>query len=93
MVDRQADADGAGKPADELAAARAELERRLAAGEWLTVPEVATLFGVHRNTAHRWATVYKKIRTRPSSAAGGTAALLCNPEDVQGLLRKLRGEE
>lgn len=93
MVDGQADADRAGELAEKRAAARAELERRLAAGEWLTIPEVATLFGVHRNTAHRWATVHKKIRVRPSSPAGGTAALLCNPADVQTLLRKTRGEE
>ncbi len=79
--------DGQADAADP-AQRRADLERRLDAGEWLTVPEVADLFGVHRNTPHRWG-----LRTRLSSPKGGTSARLCHPDDVRALLRKVRGEE
>ncbi len=85
MVDDRADA--------EFARQREDLERRLAAGEWLGIPQVATLFGVHRRTVHRWARVHVPplIRTKPSSPAGGTAALLCHPEDVKTLRERLQG--
>ncbi len=90
MVDDQADA--------ELARDRAEIERRLGCdpGYWPTTVEVATLFGVHRATAHRWTKVRKGerlLRSKPSSPAGGTAPLLCNPEDVKKLLARWREQQ
>ncbi len=85
MVDGQADAD----PARDLA----EIERRLEAGEWILVSELARLFGVHHTTAHRWVAKKKLIRSRPTSPAGGTTPLLCHPDDVKALLKKHRGED
>ncbi len=85
MVDGQADAD----PADALA----EIERRLEADEWILVSELATLFGVHHTTAHRWVAKKKLVRSRPSGPAGGTTPLLCHPDDGKTLLRKHRGED
>jgi len=76
--------------ADDLARRRAELERRVDAGEWLRISELAELFGKHRGTVHRWVTKYGLIAHRPSSPAGGRAALECDPVDVRAQLAKLR---
>ncbi len=84
MADDQVDGD--------LARQRAEIESRLDRGDWVTVSDVATLFGVHHATAHRWVAKKKLIRSKSSSPAGGTAPLLCHPEDVKALLAKMRGE-
>jgi len=74
----------------DLDARRAELERRVEAGEWLRITELAELFGKHRATVHRWVTKYALIGHRPSSPAGGRSALECDPADVTVQLDKLR---
>ena len=70
----------------------ADVERRLNAGEWLGISPLAVLFGVDRSTFHRWVTKHELVRSRPSSPAGGTAPLLCNPDDVKALLARHRGQ-
>lgn len=75
-----------------------DVERRLRAGEWLKVTEVAVLFDVDRGTVHRWVRRYKLIDSRPSSPVEpdrgwSRAALELNPRDVLALLAKKRPDQ
>ena len=67
-------------------AERAELERRVRAGEWLQVGDVAELLDVARKTVDRRITDGQiGVRTK----AGGTWRL-CDPADVIRLLDESR---
>lgn len=65
---------------------RAELERRVRAGEWLKTGAVAKLLGIGRTKAH--ALVTKGV-IRHRVMAGGVQRL-ANPEDVIRLLEESR---
>lgn len=69
---------------------RAELERRLRAGEWLNVAEVQTLFNVRsRSTVHRWVTA-GRVRWRQAAAGEVRVWKELHPEDVLALLEERR---
>lgn len=71
---------------------RADLERRVRAGEWLKTGSVAKLLGIGRTKAH---TLITKGVIRHRITAGGVQRL-ANPEDVLRLLeesRQIRGSE
>lgn len=66
---------------------RAELERRLNAGEWLQTGEVAVLLELGQKTIDRRIAA-GQIKTRPKA---GSTWRLCDPEDVKLLLADMRG--
>lgn len=59
----------------------ADLERRLAAGEWLPTGAVAVLLGQGRTTIHEWV---EKDRIRYRRTLGGQRR--CHPDDVRRLI-------
>ncbi len=63
------------------------LERRLNAGEWLLMGEVAALLGVGRTTVHRMLNAGAiRYRTRPGSGSYRE----CHPDDVRQQLAARR---
>lgn len=62
---------------------KADLNRRLAGGEWLQVGAIAALAGVSRNTVNAW--LYAgKITMRHTTTLGGHRRF--HPDDVRALL-------
>lgn len=69
---------------------RAELERRLRAGEWLSVAEARVLFNVKsRSTVHRWVTA-GRVRWRPAAEGELRVWKELHPEDLLEMLEKRR---
>ncbi len=67
-----------------------DIERRLREeGVWLTLAEVATLFGVDHSTAYRWTKRHGMFGWR-QGPAGGNSPLECDPQDVLRELTKWR---
>ncbi len=65
----------------------ADLERRLDAGEWLLIGEVAALLGIGRATVHRMLVARTiRYRTRPGSGSYRE----CHPDDVRQRLAARR---
>lgn len=65
----------------------ADLERRLDAGEWLLIGEVAAVLGIGRATVHRMLTAGAiRYRTRP----GAGSYRECHPHDVHAQLTARR---
>lgn len=71
----------------------ADLERRLNAGEWLLIGEVAAILGIGRATVHRMLVAGTiRHRTRPGSGSYRE----CHPGDVRAQLdarREVRGSD
>lgn len=63
------------------------LERRLTAGEWLLMGEVAALLGIGRSTMHRLLRS-EAIRYRVRPGTGSYRE--CHPDDVRQQLRARR---
>lgn len=72
-----------------MAKTREEIERRLDAGDWLLVGEVAILFGVSRSTVHRMVSGEPPmVDHRIRAGRGGYREL--NPVQVREQLSELR---
>jgi DNA-binding transcriptional MerR regulator len=65
----------------------ADIERRLAAGEWLLIGEVAALLGIGRSTVHRLLGT-RTIRHRIRPGTGSYRE--CHPDDVRQQLKARR---
>ncbi|WP_431728542.1 hypothetical protein [Verrucosispora sp. TAA-831] len=64
-----------------------DVERRLRAGAWVTIPALASVFERDRTTVYRWVVKRKLIKSRMSPGGGEVEV---DPEDALRVLEDWR---